>query len=118
MRVARTTMAVVLATIGAAAPASAQRWKSIELGTFGEYTRFNDVLELDNAIGLGGMAGLFVLPNLVTEADISFARTNGPLSGDITYRPWRIRAAYHIPVTPQLKIPVGVGYTQGILWLT
>lgn len=117
MRVTRTTVAVVLATIGTAgatAPASAQRWKSIEVGAFGEYTRFNDVLELDNAFGLGGMAGLFVLPNLAAEADISFARTTGPLSGDITYRPWRIRGTYHIPVTPQLKIPVGVGYTQGI----
>ena len=114
MRATRATVAVLVATIGAAAPASAQRWGSVELGAFGHYTMFGDVLELDNAVGVGGMAGLFILPNLAAEADVSFAKSDGPLSGKITYRPWHVRMAYHIPITQQLKIPIGIGYTQGI----
>ncbi len=114
MRATRATIAVLLATTGAAVPVSAQRWGSVELGAFGQYTLFGDVLKLDNAIGAGGMAGIFILPNLVAEADVSLSRSDGPLSGKITYRPWHARVAYHIPLTQQLKLPIGLGYTQGI----
>jgi len=114
MRATRATTAIVLATIAAAAPASAQRWGTVELGAFGQYTLFGDVLQLDNALGFGGMAGFFFLPNLVAEADVSLSRSDGPLSGKITYRPWHARIAYHIPLTEQLKLPIGLGYTQGI----
>src|SRR6185295_20246188 len=114
MRATRVTTALALATIAAAAPASAQRWGSVELGAFGQYTLFGDVLKLDNAVGFGGMAGLFILPNLAAEADVSLSKSDGPLSGKITYRPWHARIAYHIPLTEQLKLAVGLGYTQGI----
>ena len=114
MRATRATIAVLLATMGAAPSASAQRWGSVELGAFGQYTLFGDVLKLDNAVGFGGMAGLFILPNLAAEADVSLSRSDGPLSGKITYRPWHARVAYHIPLTEQLKLPIGLGYTEGI----
>jgi outer membrane protein OmpA-like peptidoglycan-associated protein len=114
MRATRLTTALVLLTFGAALPASAQRWGTVELGGFGQYTMFGDVLQLDNALGAGGMAGLFFLPNVVAEGDIGFARTDGPLSGKLTYRPWHVRVAYHVPLTDQLKLAVGIGYTQGV----
>ena len=114
MRATRAAMAVFVATIGATVPAAAQRWGSIELGGFGQYTLFGDVLHLDNAVGIGAMGGLFLLPNLAAEADISFSKSDGPLSGKITYRPWHARIAYHIPLTDRLKLPIGLGYTQGI----
>lgn len=106
------TIAVV--TISATTPLSAQRWRSIEVGGFGQYVMFGDVLQLDNALGLGGMVGFFILPNTVVEGDISFSRTDGPLSGKLTYRPVHARVAYHIPVSGRLKLPVGIGYTQGV----
>lgn len=114
MRVTRLTSAIVLTTLGAAAPAAAQQWKSLELGAFGQYTSFGNVLELDNTLGAGGMAGLFLLPNLVAEGDISFMRTDGPLSGKITHRPVHARLAYHIPLTQPLRLAVGLGYTLGV----
>jgi len=114
MRVTRLTTAIVLTTLGAAAPAAAQRWKTVELGAFGQYTNFGNVLELDSGLGLGGMAGFFVLPNTAVEGDIAFLRTDGPLSGKITYRPVHARLAYHIPFTEQLRLAVGVGYTLGV----
>jgi outer membrane protein OmpA-like peptidoglycan-associated protein len=86
----------------------------VELGAFGQYTKFGDVLKLDNAPGVGAMGGLFLLPNLVAEGDIAFARSDGPLSGKISYRPVHARLAYHIPLTQQLKLAVGGGYTLGV----
>ena len=110
-RIAATT-ALVLA--GAAAPASAQRWGTIEVGGFGQYTMFGDVLQLDNAFGVGGMLGLFILPNVVAEVDIAIASTDGPLSGKIRYQPFHARLGYHVPLTQQLKLALGVGYTLGM----
>ncbi len=114
MRVTRATLAVVVATVGAAAPASSQRRGSVELGAFGQYTMFGDVLRLDNAVGGGAGAGLFIVRDLAVEGGLSFSHTVGPLGDEITYRPWRLRLGYHIPLTPQLRIPVGLGYTKGI----
>ena len=105
---------IALATVGVGTPLSAQRWRTFEVGAFGQYTMFGDVLQLDNALGLGGMVGFFILPNTVVEGDISFSRTDGPLSGKLTYRPVHARMAYHIPLTDRLKLPVGIGYTQGV----
>ena len=85
---------IALATVGVGTPLSAQRWRTFEVGAFGQYTMFGDVLQLDNALGLGGMVGFFILPNTVVEGDISFSRTDGPLSGKLTYRPVHARMAY------------------------
>jgi outer membrane protein OmpA-like peptidoglycan-associated protein len=114
MRVTRLTTAIALATLGTAEPASAQRWGTVEVGAFGQYTMFGDVLHLDNAFGVGGMVGLFILPNVVAEADIAIAGTDGPLSGTISYRPVHARLAYHVPLSEQLKLAVGLGYTLGV----
>jgi len=114
MRTSRIATALALAVAGAAQPAGAQRWGTVEVGGFGHYTLFGDVLQLDNALGLGGMVGFFVLPNLVAEADVPIARTDGPLTGSITYRNFHGRFAYHVPLSNQLKLAVGVGYTLGV----
>ena len=115
MRVKRLAATLALTLVGASMPASAQRLGSIEVGAFGQYTIFGDLLELDNALGFGGMVGLFILPNLVIEGDISLSRTEGPLTdGKLTYRPIHARMAYHIPLSDRLKLPIGIGYTQGI----
>ena len=114
MRVKHLMATISVATIGAAAPLAAQRWGTVEVGAFGQYTMFGDVLHLDNAFGLGGMLGLFVLPNLAIEGDIAIASTDGPLSGSISYRPVHARLAYHVPITDRLKLALGAGYTLGI----
>ncbi|HUQ79585.1 MAG TPA: OmpA family protein [Gemmatimonadaceae bacterium] len=114
MRVKYLAATVTLATISASSPLAAQRWGSIEVGGFGQYTMFGDVLHLDNALGVGGMVGFFILPNVVAEGDISIARTDGPLGGKISYRPIHARVAYHVPLSQQLKLALGLGYTQGI----
>src|SRR5687767_1452843 len=114
MRMKRLAIAAALGLLGASVPASAERIGSLEVGAFGQYTLFGDVLELDNAPGFGGMLGLFLLPNLVAEGDISLTRTDGPLGGKLTYRPIHARLAYHIPLSDRLKLPIGIGYTLGV----
>ena len=113
MRVKHLATTIAVATIGAAAPLSAQRWPTVEVGAFAKYTMFGDVLQLDDAPGFGGMVGLFILPNLVAEGDVAFASTDGPLSGSITYRPVHARLAYHIPLGDKFRLALGAGYTLG-----
>jgi hypothetical protein len=105
---------MALATLGAAVPMSAQRWRTVEVGGFGQYATFGDVLHLDDALGGGGMVGLFILPNLVAEGDIPFARTDGPLGGKVDYRSAHLRLAYHIPLSAPFKLALGAGYTLGV----
>jgi len=112
MRVKHLATTIAVATI-AAAPLSAQRWPTVEVGAFAKYTMFGDLLQLDDAPGFGGMFGLFILPNLVAEGDVAFASTDGPLSGSITYRPVHARLAYHIPLGDKFRLALGAGYTLG-----
>ena len=113
MRMKRLVTVLTLAA-GIAAPASAQRFGTFELGGFGQATKFGDPLQLDTGLGAGGMIGFFVLPNVALEADLAFAPTDGPLSGSITYRPWNAQIAYHAPISRALRLTTGVGYTQGV----
>ena len=113
MRVKSLAPTIALATLAAAAPLWAQRWRTVEVGGFGQYAMFGDVLHLDNAPGGGGMVGLFVLPNVVAEGDIPFAHTDGPQVGKIDYRSMHFRLAYHIPLSAPFKLAVGAGYTLG-----
>ena len=115
MRVKRLAAVMTLALLASSTPASGQRQWSVEAGGFGKYTIFGDLIQLDNAPGVGGMVGLFILPNLAAEADISFSQTEGPLTdGNVTYRPFHARLSYHIPINEQLKLPLGIGYTLGV----
>lgn len=103
--------AVALGLVGIASPAAAQRIGTVEAGVHIQYTKFDDILRLDNRIGGGGELGLFVLPNLAAEVGYSFVPTTGPVNGDITYRPFHARLVYNIPLADRTKIMVGGGYT-------
>ena len=70
-RLAATVAAILVGASPVVTPASAQRIGSVEVGAFGQYTIFGDLIDLDNALGFGGMVGLFILPNLVAEGDIA-----------------------------------------------
>ena len=102
--------AVALALAGAAMPALAQQWKTVEVGVHVQRTMFGDVLRLDDAFGFGGHLGFFILPNLAVEGDISFAPTEGPLSGDITFRPVYAQLVYNIPLSQRFRLLAGAGY--------
>src|SRR5262245_17133966 len=114
MRTKRLVAVVAVAVCSAAGSASAQRWGTVEAGVHAQYTKFDDVLKLDNRIGAGGQLGFFLLPNLAAEVDLTFVPTTGPVNGDITYRPFHGRLVYNIPVSDEFKVMLGGGYTLAV----
>lgn len=103
--------AAALGLAGIASPALAQRIGTVEAGVHIQYTKFDDVLKLDNRVGGGGTLGLFILPNLAAEVAYSFVPTTGPVNGDITYRPFNARLVYNIPVADRVRLMLGGGYS-------
>jgi hypothetical protein len=53
--------------------AMAQRAGSIELGGVANFTIYDDEIGIENAPGIGGRAGLYLLPNLSAEVDWTYA---------------------------------------------
>ena len=79
-----------LLTAMAAVPAAqAQRLgERIEGGTFGQYTKIDDKVRMDNVAGIGARAGLSVYKWLGVEGDIQIGSTkaNRAPNEDITAR--------------------------------
>jgi outer membrane protein OmpA-like peptidoglycan-associated protein len=110
-------LAVPLLLALSIAPAQAQRPASIEAGLFGQFTKFDEELSLDDAISIGGRFGFFVLPNLAVELDGQFGKTDwltATGTQSITYMPWAARAVYGIPLGDRLRFLVGLGYQQNV----
>jgi outer membrane protein OmpA-like peptidoglycan-associated protein len=104
---------IVLAPIRA----DAQRPASIEAGIFGQFTKFDEELSLDDAISIGGRLGFFVLPNLAVELDGHIGKTDWLTAAgtqSITYSPFAVRAVYGIPLGERLRFLVGLGYQQNV----
>ena len=93
-----------------------QRAGSIELGATGRYTAFDgDLAGIDNALGIGGRLGIFVLPNLSVEADWTYAE---PGTDDVYLgRDWisheliSARLLYNYHLSEQAAILFGGGYS-------
>jgi peptidoglycan-associated lipoprotein len=79
------------------------------LGGFGQYTKFDDALQLDNVFGVGGRVGAYFAPNWNLEYENSYNRPEqtgtgqqgkiwyGPVSGRIRYSfPFAGLAAFHL----------------------
>src|SRR5678809_1164325 len=89
--------------------AAAQQPGTLLLGGFGQYTKFDDALKLDNVFGAGGRVGAYFAPNWNLEYENSWNRPEqqgagqsgkiwyGPVSGRIRYSfPFAGLAAFHI----------------------
>lgn len=96
-----------------AVPADAQRAGSIELGAFGAYTSFDSDYDLENAIGIGGRAGLWVFRNLALEADMTWASMDEGTSGVDEWRPFYARLTYNLPLSERVQLLFGPGYARG-----
>ena len=95
----------------------AQKPLSLEAGVFGQYTKIDEELSLDNLLSLGGRLGLFVLPRLSVELDGHIGKTDWAAPGgvkSITYSPWSLRAVYALPLGERMRLLLGMGYQQNI----
>lgn len=94
----------------------AQRPFTVTAGGYGSLTLFDDDTGLSNlpGAGAGGYLGLFLLPNLAVEGDLSYVWTSIAVNDrDVTYRPARVRLVWHIPASQNIYPLIGAGYTLG-----
>ncbi len=115
MRLHRILGVAALAVVAAAPIARAQNPGTLELGAFAQYTAFDKDLDFDNAFGVGGRLGFFVIKWLSVEGDISIqqTKTNVP-NEDITYRPLRFMVVTHWPIAEKARLHLGGGYVQSV----
>ncbi|HEX9564862.1 MAG TPA: OmpA family protein [Gemmatimonadaceae bacterium] len=107
--------ASLLATL--ALPASGQRPGALEAGLFGQFTKLDEELALDDAISIGARLGFFVLPNLALELDGHIGKTDWASPAgtrSITYSPYALRVVLGIPVGDRVRLLLGAGYQQNV----
>jgi len=105
----------LLALATFASSARAQNPGTLELGGFAQYTIFDDELNFDNAFGVGGRLGFFIIRYLSLEGDISIQQTQSNVANeDITYRPMRFMVLTHIPLGEKVRFHLGGGYAQSV----
>lgn len=109
----------LLAAVAAVPTAHAQGLgERVEIGVFGQYTKMDKAIRIDDALGIGGRFGMSVYKWLGVEGDIQFARTNAARAPfeDITYRPFRALGTVTVPVTPgkRAALVLGAGYANQV----
>jgi outer membrane protein OmpA-like peptidoglycan-associated protein len=109
----------LLALAAAAPTAQAQSLgERLEIGAFGQYSKLDDKIKMDNVLGVGGSIAMSVYKWFGVEADVQIGKTNALRSPfeDITYRPARVMGTFTLPITPSKKaaLVLGGGYVNSI----
>jgi peptidoglycan-associated lipoprotein len=92
--------------------AAAQAPGTLLIGGFGQWTKFDDALKLENKWGAGGRVGAFFAPNWNLEAENSWNRPpqKGPgQTGEIWYGPVSARIRYSFPLANVAAFHIGAG---------
>ncbi len=105
-------IALAMAFSTLASPLAAQRAGTVEFGAMGRASFFDQSLNFENYLGVGGRFGVFILRNLAIEGDASYIQTSLSPAGRVTNIPIHARAVYNIPFHQRLGILVGVGYVR------
>ena len=112
------SLLAVLASLPALAfSASAQKPLSVEGGVFGQFTKIDKELSLDDVLSIGARLGLYVLPRLSVELDGHVGKSDWAAPGgvkSITYTPWSVRAVYALPLGERMRLLLGMGYQQNV----
>ena len=113
MKLRLTILSLLLAFL--AGGVAAQQPGTITLGGYGSLTFHDGDLGLTDVPtpGAGGYLGIFFLPNLAVEGDLSYVWSSiASTDEDVTYRPIRGRLVFNIPASRSLYPLIGVGYTR------
>lgn len=108
------SLAAVALTAGAAqaqGPIS-----KVEVGVYGQYTKLDDVLKMDNPIGIAGSLGLSVYRWLGVEANGNFGSTKSTRAPfeSIKYSPYRGLVTLTVPVASKAALVLGGGYVNSV----
>ena len=105
-------LTLIAALLVAAAPvARAQRATAVELGVFGQYSKYDDFTGLANGVGAGARFGVYFLRNIALEYEGDFTATKSKSQGDLTALNNRIDAIFYFPMTDRLRFLAGGGWT-------
>ena len=109
----------LLAAVAAVPTAHAQGLgERIEIGAFGQFTRLDDKIKMDNVSAVGGMFTASVYKWFGVQGDVQIGSTKATRTPfeDITYRPARILGTFTLPLTSSNKVALvlGAGYVNSI----
>ena len=107
----RSFSAIALSLLAALPLAAQQRHLPVEVGVFGQYTKFADVTKLDNVIGLGALVGIPVWQRIALQYEGDFASTRSSRVGDLTALNHRFDLVYHLPIKNGHTFFFGGGWT-------
>ncbi|MGQ0764992.1 MAG: Ig-like domain-containing protein [Gemmatimonadota bacterium] len=108
---------VALITALAGSTAMAQRPINLEIGAFGQFTKQDTELNIDDGVTIGGRLALFLIKNLALEGDVQYGKADWNNNGTITsltLTPWAFRLVYGIPVNSRTRFLVGAGYQSNV----
>lgn len=88
----------------------------IEVGAFGQYTKLDAKLNMEDVPSVGGLVRLSVYRWLGLEGNMNYGMTKATRTPfeDIKYSPYRVLATLTVPVAPRTAIVVGGGYVNSI----
>lgn len=110
---ARLLLGLASTMLVSAAPLTAQRPGTIDIGVFGRFTRFDGTLPIDNdRVGAGGRIGVFALSQLALESEASFTSSRLASGASVSAIPLRLRLAYHAPVSDKTALILGAGWVH------
>jgi outer membrane protein OmpA-like peptidoglycan-associated protein/opacity protein-like surface antigen len=97
--------------------ANAQKPVAVEGGLFGQFTKLDEELLLDDVLSIGARLGVYLFPNLGLEADGHIGKTDwsGPAATkSINYTPFSLRVIAGLPLGDRLRLMLGLGYQQNV----
>ena len=104
-------LALSVAMLLLAAPATAQRRGTIEVGALARYTDFDNNLGMSNTVGAGARLAVYVLPRVAFELDAS--RTSADrIAGSATYTPLHARLIAGVGSGGRVEALLGAGYVH------
>ena len=110
-------IAILLLTPLLASRVYAQKPLAVEAGVFGQFTKLDEELSLDDVLSIGGRLGLFILPRLAVEVDGHIGKTDWASPAgtkSITYSPFAVRGVYGLPLGDRLRLLLGFGYQKNV----
>ena len=100
--------------LGAASTAAAQDRGTLDVGLFGRYTLLDASLDLDNAVGIGGRLGYFVMRNIALETQYSLTNTKPQTgtAGNVQHKPIYVRLNWNYVLGAKTQGIVGAGWVR------
>jgi outer membrane protein OmpA-like peptidoglycan-associated protein len=108
---------IAIVTALAGSSVQAQKPINLEIGAFGQFTKQDTELLIDDGVSIGGRLGLYLIKNLALEGDIQYGKADWEDQGavkSLTLTPWAFRLVYGIPVTDKVRFLVGAGYQSNV----